>query len=211
MTRAVSCGCYNAKADVPGKPVLDVESEAHRAYLSVVGKERYDGFDWSTSLISDWGLMEEIETRSTIHSSHHDVESVYWVLIVFLIRALPADSKITDSTLGKFTECYKPLIDHEIGTIMDSRLHFTSSLARPGSKILHPGLSALDQFLRIISRYINPEYAYLTTPPKEDFLHEAVSRIIADQIFKLKDDPILLNTKARRKPQEVYERIRDSV
>jgi len=69
---------------------------------------------------------------------------------------------------------------------------FLSALSGSNVEILHPSLSGLEESLQVIASYIDVGYAYLKGLLKEDFLHEAVSRILMEQIFKLKDNPIPL-------------------
>jgi hypothetical protein len=180
-------------------PILGSDSEAYRAYETIRGSETH----------ASYMLDIELETRpkgsassypATIHSAHHDAESVYWVLVDFLICALPAKEIGEDSNHDNFSDLYLDMFGNIIGREHDRRDYGISKLSEIAENYLHPGLKDIAPFLINISNVVQPEYAWLKKKPSEDHLHEAMQRLLLEEIFRMRNDPIPLNVQRRRIP-----------
>jgi hypothetical protein len=180
-------------------PTLGTDSEAYRAYKTIRGLATYNSYKLDT----------ELETRpkgsassypSTIHSAYHDAESVYWVLVDFLLCALPGEDIGEDSTHQNFSKLYLGMFANVIGEEIDDRELYISKLSEIAESFLHPGLKDMSPFLRNISSVVEPEYAWLKIKPPQDHLHEAMQRLLLEEIFRRRNDPIPLNVQRRRIP-----------
>ena len=115
IARAVSAGYPIWGGEIPPMPNLTPGSEAHKAYIEIFGEERYESFKMDGSTSRD----PEIENVKTIHRPRHDAESVYWVLVVFLLSALPKDTGETDDHLEDFSYAYWDHYDSRIDGTYD--------------------------------------------------------------------------------------------
>ncbi|KDQ26393.1 hypothetical protein PLEOSDRAFT_159686 [Pleurotus ostreatus PC15] len=147
----------------------------------------------------------EGQTQIFRHLPRHDAESVFWVIVVFLLRALPLGHRPADDTNVEFLRsAWGYIAGHEIKSApgqspMDSR---ASLLFHPDAweQILHQKFARLAPMMEEFIAQVTPEYSHLTEPPPDDFhLHEAMQRILLKYAVKfLGDSDILLNTKKRR-------------
>lgn len=174
-------------------PKLEVYSEAYGACMAVHGEQKYSSFDFY------------IETRGgdaerTVHCARHDAESVFWVILDFLIHALLLDTNIKEKDPKQFANFRSSFFSSTIQAEMsDPRLSLFQTLDSRTEKILHPGLAPFAPLLVSLSRIVHTEYYWLKDTPNQFHLHEAIQRVLLDFIFKMRTQDVLLNKKGRRK------------
>lgn len=143
--------------------------------------------------------------RTDIAFSHrptHDVESIFWTLMVTLLLALPAESREVEEFRYPAKDARRWLIDHNITDEEDDRRGPMLKWDDDEFEFaLHPGLRevGLGQLLVELARQVRPEYMYLEPRPHQDHLHEAFRRILLDYIVKMpKSSDVKLDTSASR-------------
>ncbi|KAJ8469466.1 hypothetical protein ONZ45_g16877 [Pleurotus djamor] len=136
------------------------------------------------------------------HRPRHDVESVFWCLLVFLIQVLPATAQSRDDDVNN--EAYNTLWanfrDHEIpddDVGGDSRA-FVFMRRQKWPKILHEHIAFVAPLLDELVDQVSPEYALLKPSPDKFHLHEAVQRILFKYMDIWKDKKISFYTEAQR-------------
>ena len=135
------------------------------------------------------------------HRPDHDVESFFWVLLAILLRAKPNNSN-RDPRRKHFWDAYNMFLRHSIeeGKDTDSRSELLSYGVRAFAKALHPKLQDLAPMLAKMAEQIFPEYGFMDPPPALDHLHEAMRRLLLEQIVKMQkaNNPIPLTAGSLR-------------
>lgn len=144
-----------------------------------------------------WQLWRDLKPTDVKYDHHprHDAESVYWVIVAFLLRARPLLNPIdpetqTDTNNVALISAWRSLSRHEIGNSDDSRSCFLTYSITQWETVLHVKLKGLGILLRDLTDQIAPEYAFLTPGPKELHLHEAMQRIILKHIWNMTQDKL---------------------
>ena len=133
-----------------------------------------------------------------MHSAYHDAESVYWVLAVFLLCALPKGCEQNkDDNQEAFSQAYWGIHSRVVGTINDSRFTHMPRSATEAKMKIQTGLAMLLTFFNRMTRIINPEYLYLKLTVPFDHLHESMQQLLLEQVFAMADNNIPLDTKTR--------------
>ena len=120
------------------------------------------------------------------HRPDHDVESFFWVLLTSLLRAQPKNSE-DDANLVRYRQAYDVFLQHSIreNADLDSRTGLLQFGVKQFRRALHPELHDLAPMLRKMAEQIAPEYGYMKPPPARDHLHEAMRRLLLEQIFHM--------------------------
>ncbi|KAF7431131.1 hypothetical protein PC9H_006851 [Pleurotus ostreatus] len=186
----------------------------------VVNKVEFPSFE-SDSVESDTGESgdeessdnesdgESGEAKSAVkapifqHLPRHDAESVFWVIVVFLLRALPLGQRPKkDKNMKHLIPVWKCIASHEIKSDPGSfPFDLRAMLLSSGwEQNLHKQLGSLAPMMEELVEQVKPEYSHLPAPPPDDFhLHEAMQRILLNYAIKFSgDSDILLNTKQGR-------------
>lgn len=198
IARAVSTGHSGGWWKIPDTPTLD--SAALEAYTKIHGMTRYKRYELSHEDCPEPSLTAISKgPQSTVHSAYHDAESVYWVLVVFLLCALPAGCKFEeDKHQYYFSSVFSTLHRQTVGEKYDTRMSAMPESPPQAEEMLHEGLATLGAFLFQMTRIIRPEYAFLKPNVPPDHLHEAMQRLLLQQIFAMADDPIPLESTTRQ-------------
>ncbi|KAJ8461867.1 hypothetical protein ONZ45_g18138 [Pleurotus djamor] len=136
------------------------------------------------------------------HRPRHDVESVFWCTVVFLVMVLPktAQGVDDDANNGNFNAMWANFRDHEIpdNGSNDTR---SSILSNPQdwSKILHEELAFVAPFLDELLAQVRPEYSLLKPPPHKFNLHESMQRLIFKYLGLWKDQNVEFHAAVQRK------------
>ena len=132
------------------------------------------------------------EAAQFLHRADHDVESIYWVLVTTLLRAQPQEVS-KDVNLEKYFDTWLWFSQHVIrkGDQKDPRSDALNYDIGDWAAALDPKLSSLAFMLSAMGEQIRPEYGLLK-PPKVDHLHEAMRRLLLEQIIAMKTKPIRL-------------------
>lgn len=218
ISRSVLCGTvlheYPSFFNIPTLPgdldqrYATVHSGDHcRLRNDAIGLPHGCAFDrelWEHWKITEQELLCE-------HHPRHDAESVYWVMVSFLLRALPAyDPKDLETekddnlaSLQGFWKWYSMSSrnpsrgahdhDYRIGALRLGRRTAWENL-------LHIKLGGVGLLLRDLSDQVAPEYVLLKPEPSEVHLHEAMQRVILTHIWTMQQAnlEIPLNVTERR-------------
>ncbi len=76
----------------------------------------------------------------------------------------------------------------EAGRRRDSRDPLMNSSLEEIEETLDPQLASLGGMLLDMADQITPEYGYLSPPPARDHLHEAMRRLLLEQIVRMDED-----------------------
>ncbi|KAJ8487443.1 hypothetical protein ONZ45_g14330 [Pleurotus djamor] len=135
------------------------------------------------------------------HHPRHDAESVFWCILVFLLRVLPRDrSDEEDINERRFMRKWIYLRDHQIVDMdeqSDSRTWLLDGLNWSSS--LHHKLAFVRPLLDELLWQVRPEYALLEPPPPQFHLHEAMQRILLKYIVQWKDQDVEFDTEMQRR------------
>jgi hypothetical protein len=116
----------------------------------------------------------------------HDAESVFWIIVIFLLRALPAHPT-TEDNLMPLQQLWRALGDHYIPESTDGYIDSREGVLKYGVKKwqpnLHPDLADEAELLGQLCEQVNPEYAYLLPQPPLFHLHEAMQRILLNHLW----------------------------
>ena len=136
--------------------------------------------------------QQKRDATQFLHRADHDVESIYWVLVTTLLRVLPdGASPVADPKM--YQEFWWSLAQHTIekGKTTDSREGICSKGIKDWEAVLDPQLSSLSYMLSAMGKQIRPEYGLLE-PLDPEHLHEAMRRLLLEQIVEMKGKPISL-------------------
>ncbi|KAK0439670.1 hypothetical protein EV421DRAFT_1964960 [Armillaria borealis] len=128
------------------------------------------------------------------HQPRHDVESVGWCIIAFLLRAQPKEPGDVEDLLKELHKAWEILS----GPV---RLGLLTWPQQQWERALHPKLHFLGDFLLRLGMQMEPEYGFLDPPPPEDHLHKAFQRLLLNQIHNIKEDIELNTDKLRTLPE----------
>ncbi|KDQ26399.1 hypothetical protein PLEOSDRAFT_1105302 [Pleurotus ostreatus PC15] len=138
------------------------------------------------------------------HLPRHDAESVFWVIVVFLLRALPLGQlPEKDKNTKSLISSWKCIASHEImSSPAGLPIDFRTMLLSPKhwETNLHEKLGGLVPMMKELVMQVRPEYSHLAEPPPDEFhLHEAMQRILLRYAVKFSEaSDIFLNTEKGR-------------
>lgn len=183
MSRVVSSGCYLhglIAAPGPYEMLQFKDPLAADAYFQLHPDRR--DFDQLDNLV---GIV--LRDIPCTHQPRHDAESIFWVLVEFLLRSIPPGEVVEEPrTREAFKKTYSFLAEHTVGSVPDNRgLLFVDGEAPNWRSVLHPALDGIANMIAALTEVARPEYHWYSKPPPEDHLHEAMQRIIFDQIYKM--------------------------
>jgi len=170
-----------------------LEGRAKEMYLKHYGSEPYDAFNDHLVRVENDTLAkcDIFESNSGIlHSAVHDVESVFWIIMWFLIRASPVGDTETLST--DFVDTADGMLRHQIGKDqLAPRTVFISYKRHDWLEVLQPRLHRLIDMLVNMGNYLGKRW--LQFPDISPYhAHEAVKRLLLKEIIRMTDeeDPI---------------------
>jgi len=166
-----------------------LDGEALELYLNAYGKESYTTFNTNMDAVAGHALsVQDVEVIS--HNAFHDAESIFWIIIWFLIRAWPSGT--VDTPSSEYIAWAKIMLDHTIGS--DGH-HARSSLLNAPSfqweDIIHPGCAKLIDMVVHMCKYVS--IRWLQYPDLSPYhMHEALKRLLLKEIVRMtkEDDPI---------------------
>ncbi|EJD32806.1 hypothetical protein AURDEDRAFT_178097 [Auricularia subglabra TFB-10046 SS5] len=137
------------------------------------------------------------------HSPRHDAESGYWVLAWSLTTALPRGALIEDDDTAEMSRLIVHFDAHRVGeyTANDERNAFFLLDAVAWGLVLHQGFRSIAPFMRKLSKVVSPEYGWVTSPLDPYHLHEAMQRLILEEVFRLeREGDLEIDMETRRQP-----------
>ncbi len=184
---------YIARSACPGKYLQiygiagrmpELQGKAYDLYINAHGQHRYERYaePGPTTCHGSRPPMEWTESDPQFaHRPEHDVESVFWTMLLTLVRVCPLtfqDEK--EWAPDHVAELWSAFYEHEIlekphafagnrslTFLLDSNMwldYFPAEMAD------------IAKMMRRIADQVAPEYAFWPTQPPEDHLHEAVQR-----------------------------------
>ncbi|KAF9491960.1 hypothetical protein BDN71DRAFT_1249338 [Pleurotus eryngii] len=128
-----------------------------------------------------------LRTAHFEHQPRHDAESVYWCIVVFVLLAKPLNNDVDKNVKG-LRDIWPSIADHEVGTSNDKR----SSLIHDTEweTWLHEDLSFIADLMDDLAKQVRPEWGLLTPVPKPLHLHEAMQRLILNNVYAWEIDQI---------------------
>ena len=194
-------------------PVL--QGKAKDLYLKTYGQALYVSFTDRDGLYHG-GVVSDEHQESFLHRPRHDVESVFWTLFYSLLRVSPQDA-LEKTTPREFSVALNTLDSHALDRRkLDSRGLLLTWRKHTLEAALHPKLAPLAPMLELMCRQILPEYAYLSPSPRKDHLHEAMRRLLLQQIVDMGSDTIPLDPHAVRVPivdgeRRIFKRVIETI
>lgn len=196
---AVSNVCGSEEWEPSSFPEMEPKSDAASLYEKAYGSFKQDPFSsaWNSTVCE----FKDPKLRGPRpHEPYHDVESMYWIMAVFLLKVLPLTPMTpeTELSLANLDNTWKLFSGHTMGTgSRDSREDFFNH-----SDMLHPDVEAFGySILSSLRRYVKPDYFRLGTPPPPFHLHECFRRRLLHAIVKARPNPLAFNTEKRRNPR----------
>ncbi|KAF4569454.1 hypothetical protein EYR36_009245 [Pleurotus pulmonarius] len=171
-----------------GGPVNDEYNEVESSDNESSGDEfgfvsfNRDEFVDNEAMGDDSEFEDEGEAQKFQHLPRHDAESVFWVIVVFLLRALPRGERPQKDKNSKgLLFIWDYIASHEIMPYpgkfpTDDRTTFLN--LGGWEHFLHAKLGRLVPMMEELVMQVKPEYSHLPTPPDDLHLHEAMQRIL---------------------------------
>ncbi len=211
IARSVASGMFRFEEHASNFPKMPLLSDdARKVYVDAYEEQVYnsyndlDGYAHGSKLPILTRNARPVQ-KSFCHRPDHDVESIFWVLLVTLLRAQPR-THTENVDMTTYWKAYDLFLAHTVQTAdeIDSREPLLSVREDYLEHALDPGLRSLAPMLYDMASQIRPEYAYLDPPPVPEHLHEPMRRLLLEQILKMKDDPIPLEAGSVRplKPRD---------
>ena len=218
IARSVSVGEVLWRKDIYAKfsPMPELQGKVKHAYIEAYGEEAYMSYNDTEPRMYHGAEFTCIpdDTPTFTHRPDHDMESLFWVLVVVLILAKPLDEP--DEITPALSSTWAYFDNHTISkNPYDPRNNIFGLTERAWRELLHPKLSCLAGMLRKLADQVQPEYGLLDPQAKPDHLHEAFRRILLEQILAMDDDHIPLTPNVcrdphRKKEAEKVKRARDA-
>jgi len=171
-----------------------LEGRSKEVYLKHYGSDTYEAFNAHLSCVKHDSLTKrdifETNSGTILHSAVHDVESLYWIIMWFLIRASPVGN--TESISVDYVLAAEGMLSHQIGTDkVAARTSFISYERRDWLEVIHPRCHGLIDMLVNMGSYLGKRW--LQFPDISPYhAHEAVKRLLLKEIIRMMDeeDPI---------------------
>jgi hypothetical protein len=207
IARALASSFLGPKEWTPLKfPQLEAGSDAETLYYQAYGEstKSQDPYvnTWNSPIQKDEETEEtEITRGPRVHEPYHDVESIFWVMAVFLLKVLPLNPRNTDTTAiqDRFNDTWKAFSQHAIApTIGDSREKFFDD-----RRMYHPDIQPFGaRLMNQLCLYIRPDYMRLEVKPSDFHLHECLRRVLLSFICEERGrSPVLFDTQNVRIPR----------
>ena len=124
----------------------------------------------------------------------HDVESVFWVIVLFFIRASPCNAKeekeeTSKDGINRRTNAFRTLSNNHIGED-DGRIPLLQYSEENWRRALHPELHCFAPMLHVMASYFTNTWQYFEDAQGDNNVHghEAMRRILWHAIKSMKAD-----------------------
>ncbi|KZV94102.1 hypothetical protein EXIGLDRAFT_835190 [Exidia glandulosa HHB12029] len=197
---------------LPPARIRPLEGSAKECFLHAFGEERYDALPTAISATrevfnqTDDGESPVPDDRR-VHSPRHDIESCFFVIVHFLITALPEGADPRDDNVGKGTGVCRSLENYEMGQAYDTRACVWGMGSAGWLQAMHRALHSFVRFLLSMATLFNPTYDLHSPPLPLYHLHDAVQRLLLAEICRALDDntDVALDIHRRRDLGSVYD------
>ena len=162
---------------------LDLNGEALNRYIQAYGEESYRSY---ITKLDESPIFQDGTGIVFKQLPIHDAESIIWIIVDHLLRAIPLNRKpqVNDCAI----DALNAFLIHSIQLSGDSRTHLSNFTLEEWIKCLHPGLSHTAPFIRKLCRLLLVDWSLwcLKGELPDDFLHEAVKRILLEEIVRIR-------------------------
>jgi len=166
-----------------------LDGEALELYLKAYGKDSYKTFNAHLDAVASRALPVQ-DVKVITHNAFHDAESVFWVIVWFLMRAWPSGTDDTPSE--DYIAWAKIMLDHSIGSDgRHARCYLTGTPSFQWEAIVHPGCAKLVDMVVQMCKYVS--IRWLQYPDLSPYhMHEALKRLLFKEIVRMSkdEDPI---------------------
>ena len=128
------------------------------------------------------------------HQAIHDAESIFWIIVFFMIRANPNGSD-SHKFIVKRLEIFDAIVGHEIGNLISPHRSILSFAEDSWASTLPEKLQGFSTTLHNFSLYFSSPWHGIQVPVKHQFhAHNYLQWLLFREIARLKDmeDPIEL-------------------
>ncbi|KAF8519935.1 hypothetical protein JB92DRAFT_3112012 [Gautieria morchelliformis] len=141
---------------------------------------------------SDKQFFQQVATYKRLddeHVSHqaiHDAESIFWVIVFFMVRANPKGSE-SYKNIEMRSETFEAIAEHEIGKLRSARgAHFERFTEKRWAKMLPDKLAGFSATLHELWRYFSFPWYGIQVPPEHQFhAHNFLQRLLFREIKRL--------------------------
>ncbi|KZV94111.1 hypothetical protein EXIGLDRAFT_835198 [Exidia glandulosa HHB12029] len=205
-SRAVSSR-FRLPAMHPAARIKPLRGNAYDCYVRTFGEERYNAVSAMHQGRELLDLMEMPAERARFNP-RHDAESCFWVIVHFMCTALPLGSDpAADAHLQYGKELCHLLESHTLGLFSDSRDSPLSISPAAWAYPLHESLAPFSTLLCSLAMVVRPIYEFCEPPLHPYHLHEAMQRILLQEICRLLDTQgdVALDTSRRRSIDSAFD------
>ncbi|EJD48073.1 hypothetical protein AURDEDRAFT_163042 [Auricularia subglabra TFB-10046 SS5] len=177
-------------------PLPELVGNAKQCYIQAFGQQHYD--DLSALLESSKAPYRPVRPELAAHRPHHDAESCYFLIVHFLLTALPHKA-IGDNDESEVASIIEILEQNRFGSLIDLRGNLMELLQDEWADYLHPQLRSLGGFLSALGDTVRPIFDLFEPPLPPYHLHDAMQCVLLQEACRLLDhDALPLNPTARR-------------
>ena len=175
-----------------GRPVEHFPFEDLKALNGVVGDHpQADRACSDEDFFEDFAGYPRLNEENVSHQAIHDAESIFWIIVFFMIRANPTGSDRLKS-LRTRSDAFDAMMGHQIGNQAKSRGLQNYSL-KNWQMVFPEELKRFSETLRSLSRYFVFPWYGIQVPDKHRFhAHNFLQRLLFHEITQLKKNPIPL-------------------
>ena len=194
-----------------GHPMPDLHGEALDLYKAVhaerdaryqdFGDRTHGGFSPDARGLSD--VTKFIESGQPVptfvHRPEHDVESIFWTMLVVFLRMKPVSAPIETHSSAHHSTVWRLVIEHQVPVSepqSDPREAILEQSLEEWESLFPSEMAGVAALLHEISKHVASEYTLWTWQKgkyRQDHLHEAVQRLIFQYLVDHRDDAIPLD------------------
>ncbi|KZV79833.1 hypothetical protein EXIGLDRAFT_846136 [Exidia glandulosa HHB12029] len=194
----------STRGSVPAEAIPELTGTALESYTATHGTAHYEE---QSALHEGSNIPSRVpEEVPIVHAPRHDAESVWWMLVVFMLSALPKEKDPTkaknppvDKNKQGLKAALREIDSHEVTPLSDKRSSIMSYTLQNWRDALHEDAAEFAPFFERMRLLFQPDYA-LAQPGLDPYnLHEAMQRLLLQEIWRMKElgDPCPLNPKQR--------------
>jgi hypothetical protein len=141
---------------------------------------------------------DRLNDKNITHQAIHDAESIFWVIVFFMVRANPKGSDSRTNMSGR-SDTFDAMAGHIIGTRISTRTaYFREFIEADWATILPEELVGFSRMLQQLWGYFSVPWHGVEVPVKHQFhAHSLLQRLLYREIKRLTEemkDPIELDS-----------------
>ena len=177
------CDRFSARDPKIRFPILN--GDPLKLYTEVYGEEKYRYYIEQLEKSALFLFGEDTVFRQL---PVHDAESIIWIIVDHLLRAFPDGKRpeVNDAAVGAL----KAFINHDVEMYGDTRSGFRKLTKKDWVNCLHPALAHMASMLVNLCEFVKLDWTLwcLHGHLPMDFLHEAIKRILLQEIVRIKTE-----------------------